>query len=108
MIYFLCFVLFCVGIYGLLIKKNIIKLIISLIIINYSIHIFLILIGFRWQGAAPVLETGGKLTLIVDPLPQAIVLVLLIVNMSAIALLIAVAMKLYQKFKTFNIKEMKN
>ncbi|MBU1043523.1 MAG: sodium:proton antiporter [Candidatus Omnitrophica bacterium] len=105
MIYFLCFILFSIGIYGVLVKRNIIKLIISTMILNYAVYILLVLMGFRWQGQVPVFVSDQEINFMVDPLPQSMVMVAMIVGLAVTALLVAVAMRLYQQFKTFDIKE---
>ncbi|MBU1086603.1 MAG: sodium:proton antiporter [Candidatus Omnitrophica bacterium] len=104
MIYFLCFILFSIGIYGVLVKRNIIKLIISTMILNYAVYILLVLMGFRWQGQAPVFAADQGIGFMVDPLPQSMVMVSMIVGLAVTALLVAVAMRLYQEFKTFDLK----
>ena len=109
MIYLLCFVLFGVGIYGLIVKKNIIKLIMSMMISSYAIHIFFIASGFRWHGRTPVLDLASqsKDIVMVDPLPQAIVLNSIIISAAITSLLCVIAIRLYQKFGTFDITKMK-
>ncbi len=105
----LCFILFSVGIYGLLVKKNIIKLIMSMMISSYAIHIFLIASGFRWHGSTPVLDLAQRAQerILVDPLPQTLVLISIIVGAAMTSLLCVLAIRLYQKFGTFDITKMK-
>ena len=105
MIYFLCFVLFSIGLYGIMVKRNIIKLIISTMILNYAVYILLVLIGFRQQGQVPVFAKDQEIGFMVDPLPQAMVMASMIVHLALTALLVAVAMRLYQRFKTFDLNE---
>ena len=109
MIYLLCFVLFSVGIYGLLVKKNIIKLIMSMMIASYAVHIFLIASGYRWHGRTPVMELNHNMDTLsmVDPLPQTLVLISIILGAAFISLLCVVAIRLFQKFGTFDITKMK-
>ncbi len=109
MIYLLCFVLFGVGIYGLLVKKNIIKLIMSMMISSYAVHIFLIASGFRWHGRTPVLDATNTMQKIamVDPMPQTLVLISIIVSAAFISLLCVVAIRLFQLFGTFDITKIK-
>ena len=45
MIYVLCLVLFMVGLFGALTQKNLIKIIVSVAIIEYAVCLFLILVG---------------------------------------------------------------
>ncbi len=69
MIYFLCFILFCIGLYCILVKKNIIKIIIGISIIDYSLYLFLVLIGYRMQGRSPIHSPVQRIENMVDPLP---------------------------------------
>ena len=47
MIFSLCFVLFGVGLYGVLTKRNVIKIVIGIAIMEYAVNLFLVLIGYR-------------------------------------------------------------
>lgn len=106
-LYFLCFILFCVGLYGVLRKRNIIKIIIGVVIIEYAVNLFLILIGYRLSGRAPVLETDQQIQNIVDPLPQAMVLTTIVIGLALIAVLVSLALKLYEKYGTFDITKIR-
>ena len=101
--------LFGVGMYGMLVKKNIIKLIMSMMIASYAIHMFFITSGFRWHAVAPILtlQKNNQQLLMVDPLSQTLVLISIIIGAAVISLLCVVAIRLYQKFQTFDITEMK-
>ena len=85
--YILCFVLFCVGLYCVLRKRNIIKIIIGLGIIEYAVNLFLILVGYRSQGRAPILAKDQTVANIVDPLPQALVLTAIVIGLAVTALI---------------------
>ena len=56
MIYALCIVLFLLGLYGVLVKKNLIKIIISLAMMNNAINLFFILLAYRKNGVVPILS----------------------------------------------------
>ena len=116
MLYFLCAVLFCVGMYAVLTKKNLIKIIIGLAIAEYAIHLLLILIGYRSDGVAPimdkaVMEDGVSLSHFlahsVDPLPQALVLTSIVISLGVLALMVAICIRLYERYGTFDITEMR-
>ena len=47
MIYALCFVLFMIGLYAVLTKKNIVKIVVGIIIMDYAVNLFIILLGLR-------------------------------------------------------------
>ena len=64
-LYFLTLVLFVMGVYCLIAKKNIIKKIIGLTITDYAINLFIIIIGYRAKGIAPIMfknmtDTGAR------------------------------------------------
>lgn len=105
--YILCFVLFCVGLYCVLRKRNIIKIIIGLGIIEYAVNLFFILVGYRSQGRAPVLDKGQAVTNIVDPLPQALVLTAIVIGLAVTALIVAIAIRVYDKYGTFDITKIR-
>ncbi|TVQ13068.1 MAG: cation:proton antiporter [Bacteroidetes bacterium] len=106
-LYILCFILFLVGLYGLLISRNIIKMIISLTIVEFSIFLMLILIGYISGGIAPVVfgQAVAENQVIVDPLPQAMVLTAIVIALATNAMILTMAIRLYKKYGTFDIHE---
>ncbi|MDD5745791.1 MAG: sodium:proton antiporter [Candidatus Omnitrophica bacterium] len=104
--YLLCFVLFGVGLYGIAVKRNTIKLIISVVIMNYAVEMFLVLTGFQWQGDPPIMGVSQPHRFIVDPLPQVLALITIIIGIAVTALLVMTAMRLQEKFKTFDLRVM--
>jgi multicomponent Na+:H+ antiporter subunit C len=110
-VYILCFGLFLIGVYGLLTKKNLIKIIISMNLIGYAVNLFFILIAYRHDGIAPVLETGaainGHAQNMVDPLPQGLVATAIIIDLALTVLLASLALGIYAKYKTFDITKIR-
>ena len=107
-VYILSFILFLVGLYGVLTRRNLIKIVISLSIMEFSVFILLALIGYIDGGIAPIitdLETNPNY---VDPLPQAMVLTAIVIGLATTAMLMAIAIRLYRKYKTFDIREINN
>ncbi len=83
--YVLCFILFGVGLYGILRKRNLIKMIIGVIIAAYAANLFLVLVDA----------------------PHAIVLTAIMVGLAGTLLLIALALRIYEKFGTFDITKIR-
>ena len=102
-LFFLCFILMMVGLYGILTRKNLIKIILGLSIMQYAINLFLILVGYVGEGSATILNENA--TIYVDPLPQAMILTVIVIGLATTSLLLAMAIKLYRKHNTFNIRE---
>lgn len=107
MIFLLCMILLCVGLYCVLVKRNLIKIIIGISIIDYSLYLFLVLIGYRMQGRSPIHDPVQKITNMVDPLPQALVLTAIVIGLAILGLMIAIAVRLYEKYGTFDINEIR-
>ena len=106
-LYFLCLVLFCVGLYGVLRKRNIVKMIIGLGIIEYSMNLFFVLLGYRFHGRAPIDARDQDILNMVDPLPQALVLTSIVIGLGVTALVISIAVRIYEKYGTFDITKIK-
>ncbi len=107
MIYLLCLILFLVGLYSVLTKRDLIKIIIGISIMDYALYLLLVLIGYRTAGRAPIYDPIQKIENMVDPLPQAIVLTAIVIGLAVLALLISIAVRLYEKYGTFDITEIK-
>jgi multicomponent Na+:H+ antiporter subunit C len=111
MIYALCLILFLIGLYGVLVKKNIIKIVIGLIIMDYAINLFLLLVGYKKNGIPPIISKGDDIAEFarnsVDPLPQALVLTSIVIGLGVIALMVAIAIRLYERNGTFDITKMR-
>lgn len=97
------------GLWGILTQKNIIKMIIGFSLFDTGIHIVMVGVGYVEGKTAPILdeavqvkEAAGE---IVDPLPQAMVLTAIVIGIGITALMLAYALRLYQKKKTLDIQK---
>ena len=106
-VYLLCLMLFCVGLYCILRKRNIIKIIVGIIISEYAVNLFFILVSYRMEGRSPIFSPETRIDNMVDALPQAVVLTSIVIGLSTTALLIAIAMRIYEKYGTFDITKIR-
>ena len=117
--YLLAFVLLVIGLYAIVAKRNVIKVIVGLLIVDYAANLLLILVGYRGnaEGApvAPILTaeaTAENVTALaqsaVDPLPQALILTSIVIGLSVTALVVALAIRLYDRHGTFDTGRMRN
>ncbi len=109
--YSTAFVLFLIGLFGVLTRKNIIKILVSLSITETAVNLFLIAVGYIEGAKAPILtKTIGSISInslkFVDPLPQALVLTAIVIGLGTTALSLTIAIKLYKNYKTLNITKM--
>lgn len=105
--YILCIILFCIGLYCVLRKRNIIKIIIGIGIIEYAVNMFFILVAYRMHGRAPILAKNQGVLNMVDPLPQALVLTAIVIGLATTALLVGIAIRIYDRYGTFDITKIR-
>lgn len=107
-VYLLCFILFLSGLYGVMTRRNLVKIAISLSIMEISTFLFLALIGYVEGGIAPIIDPADPVKVYVDPLPQAMVLTAIVIGLATTAMHMAVIIRIYRKYGTFDIREIKN
>ncbi len=108
--YILALVLLLVGVFGIFTRKNLIKIIISISIIESAVNLFLILVGYRSGGIAPIFtarmaEISEFADQAVDPLPQAMVLTSIVIGVSLTALLVVISLRLHHVYGTYDINK---
>jgi multicomponent Na+:H+ antiporter subunit C len=105
--YILCLALFSIGLYCVLRKRNIIKIIVGLGIIEYAVNLFFVLLGYKSHGRAPILARDQAIINMVDPIPQALVLTSIVIGLAVTALIVAIAIRIYEKYGTFDITKIR-
>ena len=102
------FGLIFIGLYIVLVKHNLIKVIIGLSILETGVNLFLISIGYITRGTAPIFSTPEiEAARMVDPVPQALVLTAIVIGVAVLALALSLAIRLYQHYGTLNLRKIK-
>ena len=107
-VYFMCAVLLMMGLYCLVAKKNIVKKIIGIVIMDYAVNLYLITIGYKNGGVAPIIDKTTSPALLerfVDPLPQALVLTSIVIGLGTLSLMVSMVIRLYEKHGTFDMSQ---
>ena len=107
MLFFLSFVVFFIGLYCVVTKKHLLKIVMGIVIMEYAVNFFLVLLGYRMGGIAPIVTEGIKEAKFVDPLPQAMVLTAIVISIATLAFIVAICMRIYQRYHTFDITEIR-
>jgi multicomponent Na+:H+ antiporter subunit C len=94
--------LLCVGLYALLVKRTLMKVIIGIALIGYAANLFFVLAGYRASGTLPIAEHGLTAAHFVNPVAQALVLCTIMVGLSLTLLLTALAVRLYRAYGTMD------
>ena len=113
--YITCALLITLGLYTIMFKKNLIKIIIGVVIIHNAINLFLVLLGYRTpaygEAVAPIMTSALSdqvfLHRSVDPLPQALILTAIVIGLSVIALMVVMAVRLHEKYGTFDLTKIR-
>jgi multicomponent Na+:H+ antiporter subunit C len=94
-----------VGLYGIVTSKNLIHLALCLTVTQSSTYVLLLAIGYV-QGGGPPIFKGVKLgTTAVDPVVQALTLTDIVVSVTVIALILALALDVHRATGTVDPDE---
>ena len=94
-----CIVLFFICFFGLITGKNIIKSIAFLGVMEMSVIMFFLSIGFR-SGILPPIGVDLVPEYVADPLPQALMITAIIIGLSVMAVAVTMLMTLFRKHNT--------
>lgn len=92
--------IFLVGLYGLITSRNFVQLIICLSVVQSSTYVLLAAIGYRSGAAAPIFADIPQGTPAVDPVVQALMLTDIVVEVTVVALLLALAVQTHKRHGT--------
>lgn len=98
--------LFVIGFGNLLLQSNLIKKIIGLNIMDTAVYLFLAEKGYISGRAAPIVTNGvQKVEAYINPVPGGLVLTGIVVSVSVTALMLALTIRLYQRYHTLDLDE---
>ena len=101
--------LIVIGLYVMLVKKNLIKVLIGLSLFETGINLLLIVIGYIRHGTAPIFSRPGlSAENMVDPTPQALVLTAIVIGVAVLALALSLAVRLYEHYGTLNLRKIRD
>jgi multicomponent Na+:H+ antiporter subunit C len=99
-------VLTFIGIVTVLLKKNLIKILLGINILESAVNLFLVSLGYREGGVAPIFTLAPS-ELMVLPTPQALTLTSIVIGVATSALVLSFAMVLHKKYGTVDISEIR-
>jgi multicomponent Na+:H+ antiporter subunit C len=102
-----------IGLYGIIIKRNLIKKIIGLSIFQTAIILFFISIGAKRGATIPIIEhsreahhAAVEATGFINPLPHVLMLTAIVVAVATLGVALALAIKIYQLYGTLDEDEL--
>lgn len=88
----------------LLFKRNLIKIVMAVHIMGSAVNLFLVSLGYRSGGIAPIFTNAYK-TQMVLPTPQALTLTSIVINIAVVALMLSFAVSIYKGYGSLDIRK---
>ncbi len=99
--------LFCIGLYNVILQRNIIRKLLGLNIMETSVFFLYISMGYMDGGIAPLHTAGADPVRMVNPVPQVLVLTGIVVAVSVTALALSLAILLYRQYGTLEVDHLR-
>ena len=99
-------IIIALGIYAMLYKRNLIKIVIGLDLIESGVNLFLVSLGYRNGGIAPI-YTNAPSTNMVLPTPQALTLTSIVIGVATTAMLLSFCMVIYKNYGTLDTRKIR-
>ena len=97
-------IIFGIGFANLLLQKSMIKKIIGLNIMDTAVYLFLAEKGYITGRIAPIIVDGvTDPSMYINPIPSGLVLTGIVVSVSVTALMLALTIKMYERYHTLDI-----
>ncbi|MCK4765541.1 MAG: cation:proton antiporter subunit C [Candidatus Aminicenantes bacterium] len=109
--YWFTFILLVIGLYGMMMKKNLVQKLIGMTIFQVSVIIFYIAGASKWGGTVPVIEESllhaAHVQLpdpahYINPLPHTLMLTAIVVGVATTGVAFALVISIYKRYKTLN------
>lgn len=91
-------VLFFIGMYGLVARKNIVKSILSISIMEVGIVLYFLGINYQLGQIPPIGDLSGAV--VADPLPQALMITTIVIGVSVTAVSVSMFIAMYHRYGT--------
>ena len=113
--YWFILVLLVIGLYGMIIKKNLVKKVIGMSIFQISIILFFIASSAKWNATVPILENSEQAVnaaRYINPLPHTLMLTAIVVGVATSGVAFALIIRIYRRYRTLDetilLKNMEN
>lgn len=94
--------LIVLGLAIIIFKKNLIKIVMGMSILDCGINLLLITIGYRTGGNVPIFQNALETSTYVDPVPQALTLTSIVIGACVTALALALVIKINEYYGTID------
>ncbi|MDY0168614.1 MAG: cation:proton antiporter subunit C [Thermoguttaceae bacterium] len=102
--------LLCLGLYCVMTKTDLIKIVIGINIMESAILLFLVRLAAAPGDRAPIYPAESNVPpaiVFADPIPQALSLTQIVINAAITAIMLSFVVKLYQSYRTIDLAEIR-
>lgn len=102
-------ILITIGFYTMMVKKNIIKIVIGMGIVDYGLNLMIVSIGYNDGGTAPIYSFSELVSgmYFVDPIPQALTLTSIVIGACVTTMSLALCIKIHGEYGTLDASEIR-
>jgi multisubunit Na+/H+ antiporter MnhC subunit len=97
-----------IGILGIVIATHLVRIVLSIVLLETGANLLLMLSGFRFDALAPVIVDGNVAASMVDPVPQALVLTAIVIGVAVQAFMMTLVLRLRRVYGTLDIRELRD
>ena len=97
-------IIFFIGVYGVVARRNIVKSVLSIGIMEAAAILFFLSAGGEGAERAPIMGPGVA----ADPIPQALMITAIVIGVGVTAVALTMFINLYHKYGTTNWEKAKN
>jgi multisubunit Na+/H+ antiporter MnhC subunit len=95
--------LILIGLYAVIFKRNLIKIVIGITLIESGVNLFLITLAFREDSIAPIYRGSGSRIMDMSlPVPHALTLTSIVIGVAVLALMLSLIIHLYKHYNTLD------
>ena len=102
-------ILILIGFWGILTRSNMIKMILGIAIAETGLHLVMISVCYIRGRTAPVIDSAvpaaEAVSMVVDPVPQALVLTAIVIGVAINALLLTFVVRMYRHKRSLDIND---
>lgn len=93
-----------IGAVGMATATHLVRILLALAILEGGANLLLLLAGYKADAVAPIFVAGVDSGLMVDPVPQAMVLTAIVIGVGIQALAMAVVLRVHKVYATLDIR----
>lgn len=99
--------IFFIGVYGLCARRNILKTIISMSIMQAAIVLYFLSSNYQPGAVPPIGDALTTMAHVADPLPQALTITAVVIGVSVTAVCLTMFVSMFHKYGTTNWNKVK-